>query len=53
MKMKKEYELPIIKKQQVILEQIIAVSVNTTPTAGNVTEEWEGEDSWDNFTIDF
>ena len=39
--MKKEsYECPVIKRQQVILEQVIAAS----PYEGKVIHEWEDED---------
>ena len=37
---KEAYEAPVVKKQQVILEQVIAAS----PYEGTVIHEWEDED---------
>ncbi len=44
-KIEKEiYEIPVIMKQQVILEQVIAAGSPLRSTDGAVTHEWNEED---------
>lgn len=49
---KGSYEAPVIKKQQVILEQVIAAGSYSISNSGNVQHEWIDEDINSDIVID-
>ncbi|MCD7926732.1 MAG: hypothetical protein LUI85_19460 [Bacteroides sp.] len=51
---KKVYIAPIVKKQQILLEQVIAAGSKKISSYGDVQHEWTEEDIYDEeyYTID-